>query len=162
MSLTPIADAYSNEGDKNANYGGSSSLASRGTYGYVSYLRFAFPAAPAGQRLTKAVLRIQTNSSDFAGSPQPHTVSLASNSWSEDLLNWNNQPGVTGPTVGSVQAPSFNTPYEALLNASQLEGKVGDNTLAITQSREMTDNIWFWSRNHAAPHVRPQLTLTFS
>ena len=90
FSITPIADTYSNEGDKNANYGGSSSLASRGTFGYVSYLRFAFPAAPSGQSLTRAVLRIHTNSSDFAGSPQPHTVSLASNSWCESELTWNN------------------------------------------------------------------------
>ena len=61
-----------------------------------------------------------------------------------------------------MQAPNFSTPYETTLDASLLRGTVGDNTLAITQSRALGDNIWFWSRNHAAEHLRPRLTLTFS
>ena len=78
LTLSPTADAYGNAGAPSSNYGTSASLASRGTSGYASYLRFVLPAAPAGTTLTGASLGIRTSTDATAGSTDVQTLSLAS------------------------------------------------------------------------------------
>ncbi|MDP9417442.1 MAG: DNRLRE domain-containing protein [Actinomycetota bacterium] len=161
-TVTPTADTYANAGATTTNYGASSSLASRGSPGAVSYLRFALPPAPAGQRLTGAVLRFRTSTETTAGSAEPHMVALADDTWSEDTLTWANRPAVSATAVGTITgATAASTPYSAELDAQALAGLVGSTrTLAVTNTG--TDSLWFWSRNHATAGYRPELVLTYS
>ena len=161
VSRTPTADTYANEGAASTVYGATSSLASRGSLGYVSYLRFVVPAAPSGKTLTGAVLRIRTSSETFAGSASGHSVQFASDSWSETTLTWSNRPARSGSSLGTIAAGAPNTFYDTVLNASALQSLVGaQGTLAITGVD--SDNLWFWSRTHATTTYRPLLILTYS
>ncbi len=162
VTLTPTADTYANQGAPTTNYGNEASLASRGTSGYTAYLRFVLPAAPAGTSLTGAVLKIRTTTDSFAGSTDTHSVSLASDTWTETTLTWNNRPTVSATTLGSltgVTAP--NTAYQATLSASGLASSLASQvTIAVRDTG--TDNLWFWSRTYGTAASRPQLVLTFS
>ncbi len=162
VTVTPKADTYANQGAASANYGTSSSLASRGSPGYVSYLRFAVPAAPSGQTLTRAVLRIRTTSESFAGSPDAQTVQLAYDTWSESSLTWNNRPALFGSALGTITGGTASSKvYEASLSVADLQTLVGkQGTVAVTSAGG--DSFWFWSSNHAATSYRPQLVLTYS
>jgi len=162
LTINPIADAYGNAGASNATYGTSTSLSSRGTVGATSYLRFDIPAAPAGQTLSSAVLRIRTTSLAFAGSLEPHSVQVAENIWDESTLTWNNRPALSGPVLGSIATavdPSIQ--YATPLDVAGLQSLVGSQgTLAVSSAG--TDSLWFWSREHATASFRPQLELTYT
>ncbi len=159
-TLTPTADSYANAGAQSTNFGSTASMSSRGTPGAVSYLRFAMPATPAGKVLTSAVLRVRTTADSFAGSLEPHAVSVAANDWTEDGLTWLNRPAVTGGPLGSITDTVPSTTYSTSLDVFGLAGLAGEQTLAVSNTG--TDNFWFWSREHATASFRPQLTLTFS
>jgi large repetitive protein len=159
--LAPIADTYANRGAATTNYGSTASLASRGSVGAVSYLRFALPAAPAGTVLTGASLQIRTTADSFAGSAEAHQVTLAGNTWDEGTLNWNNRPALTGGTIGTFAAGTNpSSVYSTAIDVAALTDAVGGQvTLGVTNNG--IDNLWFWSRNHPTAGYRPQLALTY-
>jgi hypothetical protein len=161
VTRTPTADSYVNEVAARTNYGRSASLASRGSRGYVSYLRFRMPATPAGKVLVGAQLRIRTSTSSFSGSAVAHDVRLASDAWNPLSVTWRTRPAVTGPRLGAIPGgTASNRPVTAGLDVSALRGLAGrSGTVAITGRG--TDNLWFWSGNHAAPSYRPTLVLTY-
>ncbi len=164
VELPPIADSYANQGDPGANYGNRSSLLSRGTISYISYLRFEFPPTPAGKSLTSAVLRVRTTRNEFAGSAERHSVLLADNSWTEMTINWHNSPAVGRVPVAEFEAPGLDMEVRPSLDVSKLQGPGGfEVTLAITASLSQgTDNLQIWSRNYEVGDHRPLLTLTFT
>lgn len=161
LTVTPVADTYANEGAPNTTFGTSASLASQGgSPGAAAYLRFLVPAAPAGKVLVASSLRVRTNSLDSAGSRYPHQVLLASDSWSEDTMTWNNRaPGISGiGTIGSDTVP--NSVYTVPVDLGVMRGQLGrSTTLALASS--YTDSLWLWSSNHPDASYRPQLVLTY-
>lgn len=163
-ALSPIADAYANEGAASSNFGASSSLFSRGALGGVSYLRFDFPAQPEGRKLTSAELRIATTTLTEAGSGEPHSVWRASDAWDELELTWNNRPPVGPELLGVIEAPEREKVYRTNLDVSELQTLLGRQaTLAITnKSSSMADDLWFWSRSFEGKDRVPELILTFS
>lgn len=162
VTLTPTADTYGNAGATTTNYGTSSSLASRGTSGYATYMRFVLPAAPAGKTLTGATLKLTTSTDATAGTIDPQTISIASDAWVESTLTWANRPAVTGPTLGTLSgATAVSTAYTTTLTPAGLAALLGGNaTISVTASG--TDSFWFWSSNYSGAAARPTLTLTFS
>ncbi|MDP9434976.1 MAG: DNRLRE domain-containing protein, partial [Actinomycetota bacterium] len=162
VSVAPSADSYANQGAAGTNYGSSSSLASRGSSGYASYLRFAVPAAPSGQKLTGAELRFRTSSDSSAGSTDSHSVGFAGDGWTESGLTWNNRPALVGSAFGTITgATATNTAYRAALDVSALQNLPGTTrTVAVTSTGK--DSLWFWSRNHSTSGYRPLLVLTYS
>ena len=159
VSLSATADTYANEGAMTANYGRSSSLASRGSVGAISYLRFGFPAAPNGKSLTGAKLVIKTTTLASAGTVEPHLVKVANNSWNESRLNWNNK-SLSGWTIGTlVNAPAVSTSYSVSLDADVLASLSGAQTLSV--SNDGSDSLWFWSTNSKNAGDRPKLVLTY-
>ncbi len=161
--VRPVADTYVNEAVPGANYGRSSSLASRGELGYISYLRFEIPAAPEGKEVSSAVLRVRTTNDSFAGSAEMHTVQLTSGSWSEDGVTWSNRPELADDDVLGAFAPGSQpgTVVDAVLTAAEFDRLTGEEAgLAVTGSDG--DSLWFWSSNHATASFRPQLVLTYS
>jgi large repetitive protein len=160
LTVAPSADSYVNQGAPTTNYGSSGSLASRGTPGYVSYLRFPVPAAPPGTEVKAARLRITTTGETFAGSADDHTVRAGGNGWTESTVTWNNRPSASGALLGTLTgAAQPATAYSAELDPAQVQALLdGDATLAVTSTG--TDNLWFASNSGAAAS-RPTLVIDF-
>lgn len=162
LMVRPSADTYANAGAPSTNFGSSWSLSSRGSTAAASYLRFSIPAAPAGKTLRSAALQIRTKPESYAGSFDTHAVKVASNSWTESTVTWNERPSVTTQVLGTLAAGTApDKVYSTSLSTSALQSFAGSTrTLAVTSSGK--DNLYFWSRNHVTSSYVPQLVLTYS
>ncbi|WNI26392.1 DNRLRE domain-containing protein [Streptomyces sp. ITFR-16] len=160
VALTPVEDAYVNGVAPNTTYN-DSQLASRGTTPYLAYLRFALPAAPAGQRLTSARLAFRTSSDPTAGSAESHTLVPVTGAWTESTVTYNTRPSLATTVLGTISgATDISTGYSVDLNAPALGGALGSSySLALTNSG--TDSLRIWSGEVATAAQRPQLVLTF-
>ncbi|MDP9416420.1 MAG: DNRLRE domain-containing protein, partial [Actinomycetota bacterium] len=161
VKTTATADTYANQGAPSMNYGGSTSLFSRNSPGQVSYLRFSIPSTPFGTRLAGAALRLRTVSDATAGSVDPSTVAVASDSWVETGVTWDTRPSVSTSKIGTVPAgTSAATVYDVALDVSAMSAFAGSQrTLAVTNTS--ADNLWFWSSEHANRDYVPQLVFTY-
>ena len=95
---------YTSSSAPTTDFGTSGSLAVYGSPDATTVLRFQSPAAPAGQTLTRAILRIRTTSLASAGSANTLNIRSAADSWSETGTLYANRPAVSGPTLGSCPA----------------------------------------------------------
>lgn len=162
VRLAPTADAMVNQGSVEANYGSSNQLASRGSLGYASYLKFDVPATPTGTYLSKATFTVRTTTSSFAGSGEAHQVRLAANDWTEGAVTWGNRPELTGLPLGEFPAGTApNTAYDVKLEPAALAG-AGNGTVSLSVTSLGTDNLWFWSKEQTASSYRPVLELTYT
>lgn len=160
LSMTPIEDAMVNEGARTTNYGTSSQLASRKSTGYESYLRFKMPVIPEGMGVVKAALTVSSSTSTFAGSVEPHVVSLVTGSWDEGAVTWNNRPAL-GERLGAYESPAaVNQTYSAVLDPVALSGVKSEEVLNLAVSGTGADNFWFWSANQSQQQLQPRLQLT--
>lgn len=161
VRLEPVADTYANELAASTNYGTSSSLASRGSAGYESFLRFAIPAPPAGKKLVSAVLTVHTSNLDGAGSTDEHQVRQADNNWDEKSLTWKNRPARSTKLLGTFKnAKAMNSTYSTYLVATEIT-KLANSQATFSVTSTGTDNLWFWSADHANAGLRPDLVLTY-
>ncbi|WP_363325573.1 LamG-like jellyroll fold domain-containing protein [uncultured Streptomyces sp.] len=160
VALTPTEDAYVNGVAANTTYD-DTQLAARGTTPYLGYLRFALPAAPAGQHVTAARLTFRTSSDATAGSAESHDVVPVTGAWSESSVTYNTRPALAGTVLGTISgATALSTDYAVELDASALGGALGSSfSLALTGSG--TDSLRVWSGEVATAAFRPQLILTF-
>lgn len=160
VALTPTEDAYVNGVAPNTTYN-DSQLASRGTTPYLACLRFALPAAPAGQRLRSARLTFRTSSDPTAGSAESHTLVPVTGAWTESTVTYNTRPSLATTVLGTISgATDISTDYSVELNAPALGGALGSSySLALTNSG--TDSLRIWSGEVATAAQRPQLVLTF-
>lgn len=160
VTLTPTEDAYVNGVAANTTYD-DNQLASRGTTPYLGYLRFALPAAPAGQELKAARLTFRTSSDSTAGSAEPHTLVPVTGAWTESAVTYNTRPSLATTVLGTISgATAVSTDYAVELNAPALGGALGSAySLALTSSG--TDSLRIWSGEVATAAYRPQLVLTF-
>jgi Concanavalin A-like lectin/glucanases superfamily len=160
VTVAPSADSYVNQSAANSNYGSTGSLASRGSPGYVSYLRFPVPAAPPGTEVKGARLRIATTAEDFAGSTDAYTVRVADNGWSESTVTWANRPSASGALLGTLTgAAQPSTAYSVELDPDEVQALLGgDTTVAVAGTG--TDNLWFASNGGPAAS-RPALVIDF-
>lgn len=160
LTLTPTEDAYVNGVAANTTYD-DTQLASRGTTPYLGYLRFALPAAPAGQQLRSARLTFRTSSDATAGSAEPHTLVPVTGAWTESAVTYNTRPSLATTVLGTISgATAVSTDYSVELNAPVLGGALGSAySFALTSSG--TDSLRIWSGEVATAAYRPQLVLTF-
>ncbi|WP_327712895.1 DNRLRE domain-containing protein [Streptomyces sp. NBC_00464] len=160
VTLTPTEDAYVNGVAANTTYN-DNQLASRGTTPYLGYLRFALPAAPAGQELKSARLAFRTSSDSTAGSAEPHTLVPVTGAWTESAVTYDTRPSLAATALGTISgATAVSTDYSVELNAPALGGALGSAySLALTGSG--TDSLRIWSSEVATAAYRPQLVLTF-
>ncbi|MFJ1588795.1 DNRLRE domain-containing protein [Kitasatospora albolonga] len=160
VSLLPTEDAYVNSVAANTNYN-DQQLASRGTTAYLSCLRFALPAAPAGQVLKGARLTFRTSSDATAGSTDSHTVVPVTGARTESAVTYNTRPALAASVLGTITgATAVSTDYSVELTAPALGGALGSAcSLALTSSG--TDSLRVWSSEAGSAASRPQLVLTF-
>ncbi len=162
VSLLPTSDGYVNAGAPSNNYGSTSSLSSQGDTAAIAYLRYDVPLPPSGTTLTSAALRIRTASTSEAGSADPQSVYVTSDSWSESSLDWNNRPASTGSAVAGLGGgPRINTSYTLPLSLSAAKTFPGNRrTLSVRSAGR--DELRFWSREYADWTQQPTLVLTYT
>lgn len=161
LTLTPSEDTSLNQGAPNTAYGSSASLASRGSPGYTSYLRF-LPGAqvPEGMTLRSATLRLYTTTESIAGSVDQHTIHPVTGSWTEAAATWNTRSALATTLLGAVAPTTVNTAYTVDLDPAALASMLaGPVDLGVTSTG--TDNAWFYS-SEASTARRPVLTLVFA
>ena len=105
VTFTPVADAFVNRNQPNDNKGSSTVLRLRGD-AKRSYLRFNVAGLPSGESVTKATLRVFATSGPMCAQGA-QVLRAANDTWGESTITWNNQPGPTGPVLGS--APSWSS-----------------------------------------------------
>ncbi|MEU3467404.1 DNRLRE domain-containing protein [Streptomyces sp. NPDC006687] len=161
VQVTAAEDTYANAGAPDTNYGGSSSLAVRGTSLYTSYLRFTLPAAPAGKVLTSASLSVKTSTMAGAGTTDTVSVVPVTAAWTEDQTTYTNRPGTGAPALGAFPGiPDGSAVHTAGLDTAAVAAALGGSySLALTSTG--TDALWLWSSEAAASEATPRLTLTF-
>lgn len=161
VTVADAADMYTSSQAPNTNYGTSTSLAAYGTPAITSVMRFGLPAAPAGQTLSAARLRIRTTSIASAGTANTLNVRTASDSWSESTTTYASRPALGSAVLGSLAGASTpNTAYWINLDASALRPLSGATTLAVQGTGN--DSFWFWSRRQTTTSYRPMLELTYT
>ena len=160
VAVVDVADTYTGSSAPLSENGLSASLAVYGTPDTTSVLRFVLPAAPAGQVLTEASLRVRTTTITSAGSANAAQVRLASDGWAETGTFYANRPTLSGPVLGTLPGGTLRSEsYDIALTASALAGVTGSTTLAIVGTG--SDSLWLWSRQ-ASASLRPVLNLTYS
>lgn len=161
LTLTPTADTYVNAGAPATATGSFTTLATRGTSAYITYMRFnASAQVPAGQHLVSATLKFSTTADAFAGSADPQQTVAMAGDWSEATTTYNNRPQTNGALLGTLAGPTApNASYSIPLDAAAVSAALaGDINFSMQSSG--TDNMWFFSRE-AAVAKRPVLVLNF-
>lgn len=161
--VRPSADTWVNANSTTKNYGGTTTLATRGTPAAVSYLKFVVPAAPAGHTLQSIVLSFRTTSTSGSGSANAQYARVTTDGWTEGSLTWNNRPTASGTLLGSISsANALSTTYKVTLNAATLLASktVGGNVnVALTSAGN--DNLAIYSAQYATSAYAPTLTFTW-
>jgi hypothetical protein len=155
------ADTYVNGAATTTSYGTHQQLAVRGSSAYESYLRFSVPAAPSGQVLRSAALRVRVSDDSVAGSADTFRVVPVTGSWSEASTTYATRPALGTTQLGTLTAPD--TPggtHSVTLDAASVRAALG-GTLNLALTSDGTDSLWLWSREAASTSYRPQLVLTF-
>lgn len=161
VQVTAAEDTYANAGAPDTNYGGSSSLAVRGTSFYAGYLRFNLPAAPAGTVLKSATLSVKTSTMSGAGTTDTVSVVPVTGSWTESGTTYNNRPALGGPALGGFAGvPDGSAVHTTGLNTAAVAGALG-SAYGLALSSAGTDALWLWSSEAQANEGTPRLTLTF-
>jgi hypothetical protein len=156
ITLNPTADNFAAKIDPRVNYGKSAILSvDAGTRAEDSLMKFDL-AALSGKTITSAVLKYRISTDSNAGSGGVQNINtVASNSWDENSLNWNNMP-VMGPVIASVNGGSAGSWKEVNLTTG-IKGHEGQLfSIGMTQTSE--DGLDFYSRESADP---PKLVINY-
>lgn len=150
LTCAPLADAYAEENQPQANYGGSRKLVADNMVRRTAFLRFELPELPAP--VSQATLRLYA----MDGSTDGPVLYPASTDWSEDTLTWEKSPLLTGAPLGDVGAVPNYTWVEYDVTAVVRGGGAYGFAL-VTESRNGVD---FASKEHANKDWAPRLVLT--
>lgn len=161
LSLTPAEDTYVNQGAPNAVTGAATSMASRGSSAYQSFLRFT-PGTeiPAGMHLVSASLRLYTTSDTFSASLDRHSIRGISGNWSEAATTFNTRPALGSGELGRLEPAAINTAYTVPLDTAAVSDMLS-GSVELSISSAGTDNAWFYTKE-ASSTRRPVLTLVFA
>lgn len=164
MTLSPVADAYVNDGaSASTNFGSSTNLVCKlittaTNFTRVSFLRFDLSGITSSP--VAASLRLSPISVSIAGI---HAVAaVATNSWTESSVTWNNQPNPNSPaTAFWLPALGIRTSCDVLPAVLTRTGDTVD--LAVSTFAPTTDGyVAYASRENAVATNRPSLDLVFA
>jgi hypothetical protein len=162
-TVAPAADAYVRDGTATTNFGADPTLqvkvtASAGTNRIV-YLRFPLPAGSVGQ----ARLRLHgARASGAAASIADAVYGVASTTWSETGITWNNRPSIGAVQANGVDVATLSQYYEWDVSSYVVAQKAAGAT-AVSFAVQMGTNTTagpdtFDSREAASN--RPELVLS--
>jgi hypothetical protein len=159
--LSPIADAYVQQGSPGMNFGASTSLLVKtqngSTNNRIAYLKFSLGAAAAP--VQRATLRLYGNST--TANSNDGALAVADTSWTETGITWGNKPPAGAHLAAVVVAPALRY-YEWDVTAyvkSQQTGGAGVVSLAVTMDSSAARPPDAFNSREAADHP-PQLVVT--
>ncbi|WP_129839561.1 LamG-like jellyroll fold domain-containing protein [Streptomyces sp. RFCAC02] len=159
--VAPDADTYVNAAAASTVYGTHQQLAVRGSTAYESYLGFDLPAAPPGQVLKGAALRVRVSGDSVAGSVDDFAVVPVEGAWSESGTSWGNRPALGDTAIGGLSSPdALGGVYTVPLDLATVRAALGGG-FDVALTGEGTDSLWIGSRDASSSANRPQLLLTF-
>ncbi|SFC68713.1 LamG-like jellyroll fold domain-containing protein [Streptomyces aidingensis] len=157
--VTPVADTYVNEFAAGSAYGTHQQLVTRDYPGYLAYMRFEVPAAPSGQVLKSAALRLTLTTDSTAGSADDTQFVPATSAWDESTT-WNTRPTLGSTVYGTISGAT--TPggvYTVPLDTAEIGALLG-STLDMGGVGSGGDTLRWYSRE-ASSGSQPVLVLTF-
>ncbi|TDC24199.1 DNRLRE domain-containing protein [Streptomyces sp. 8K308] len=159
--VTPTADTYVNGAATTTNYGTHQQLAVRGSSAYESYLNFRLPAAPAGQVLESAALRVRVSDDSVAGSVDDFQVVPIDGAWDEAGTTYATRPALSSTVLGTLSAPDApGGVYSVPLDLATVRAALGGD-FDVALRGDGTDSLWLWARETGQTGYRPQLVLAF-
>jgi len=166
LTLAPAADAYVRDGTSaGSNFGTATTLVVKNPTAAgnnrITYLRF--PLAGVGANIVSAKLRLYGNR-PVAHSATDSAYAVASTSWSETGINWNNRPAL-GESQGAGPAVGLTAQYWELdaLNWVRAQRAAGaaSVSLAVVMDQPTNESPDTFSSREAASN-RPQLVVEFT
>ncbi|AUP77596.1 CBM96 family carbohydrate-binding protein [Flavivirga eckloniae] len=153
VTLSPIHDAYTQNGSNNNNNLIRVENTSRARIGYLQY-----DLSGINGSITSAQLKMTCNSDAGNGSLSISAALANSNNWTESNVSGSNAPSSSG-TLATKQGP-FNpgNTYTWDLNTSSLSG--GGNVSLILTASSGSDDVAFASKENSA--TEPQLVITYN
>ena len=154
LTFAPEADARVEQANPGSNYGTSNSLRmdldTDGGEDIDTFMRFA--VAGITGRVTSAKLRLRSTGDTIHGVG----VHTAAGGWTEDGLNWSNQPAFAPGSIAQVNG---------IANQQWVEWDVtsavaGDGAINLRLTPTGDDGVTFHSREASNKTVRPQLVVT--
>ncbi len=146
FTLNPVADAFVNASNPATNYGADTQLRVDGSPVTTSYLRFSVSGLSGS--VTRAILRVYANSALNTGIAAQR---VASNTWSESTLDYDN-----APAVGSVVASSSVISASTWVSLDVTSYVAGNGTYSIALTSTNPTALSLASRESAN---KPQLVL---
>ncbi len=146
-----VADSFTSRKSASSNYGAKAALSVDGenrSEAKRAYLKFVVSGVGA---VKKATLRIFITGSSKNGP----ALYLTTNSWSENLLNWSNQPALIGAAIEDKGAVSAGTWVQ--YNVTNSVAADGTYSFAVVPTSD--DSVFFSSREAASN--RPELLLEY-
>lgn len=162
QTLSPTGDAYTDSANPTTVYNTTQMWVRTSGPEMRSYLGFTLPAAPAGESLVGARLRVRTTTDGAAGSAAAIAVNLGSGAWAETTLNHNNRPTLS-TALGTLPADSTSdTEYLVDLDEAVLAPLLGTAVTVALSTTGPVDGFGIWSREYAVSAHRPALQLDFA
>ncbi|WP_424211698.1 DUF7594 domain-containing protein [Streptomyces sp. BI20] len=160
--VTASEDTYINQGAPSTAYGTANSLAVRGSGSlYESYLRFTLPAAPSGQVLKAASLRLKTTTQTGAGTADTVSVVPVTGDWTGAGTTFNSKPTLGTTALGSIAGiPDGSAVHNVDLDTASVAALLG-TTSSLGLTSNGSDPLWLWSSEATAADATPELVLTF-
>lgn len=160
LTLTPLADAYVNGGNRNTNFGADSLLLVRGTTTGSdirrSHLRFALPQ---NGPIQKATLRLYGRNTSSNATTQVYVSGLDTAVWTEAGISYATAPGIGNVAVGSIpvgpQAQYYELDVTAYVRTQQSRSR---NAVFVLRDT-LTQNLLFSFFSKESSSFPPQLVV---
>ncbi len=165
---SPIADSYVNQNDANKNYGGFSELQirSENNKNKRTFIKFDFNF-PAGTTILSSSLKLYLKSAPTIS--RNYEVWRVANFWTENGINWNNQPGVASNPTDSIPSGTTKNVWLSWNVTSDVQGFVdgvySNYGWMLKDSQENSSTAYeakFHSRESNNIELRPILEIQFS
>jgi uncharacterized protein (TIGR03437 family) len=148
LTINPHEDAYVQLSSPTTNYGSASSLRVRKSSSEQlnSYLKFGISGVTGAVISAKLRLKV-TNASNDGGSVHKVSNNYAnsSTSWSENGLNWNNAPPISGTPLSSVGAVNSSSFVEFIVTPAI----TGNGTVSFAIKNNSSDDVHYSSTEGA-------------
>jgi hypothetical protein len=173
QTLKPIEDAYVDQINPSANYGGMSSLKVYNSGNMfvgecLAYLKFNLSEIPAGISVESAKLRLYATI--FVTSTHQISAFYSSdNTWTEFGITYDNRPSfkVTSSSTTTVSSPSKWYEWDVTTDVQATLGTLGKKITIVLKSDyyEGADWVWFESRDQQYTWMQgymPELVISYS
>jgi len=153
-TIAATADSYVVSAKPTTNFGTLTPLRVR-NQSKMTYVRFAVPAPPSDQAISRATLQIYSGSTSLC---PVEVLRAANDSWTETGITWKNQPGVTGTALASTSWTT--TGYKSFDVTTVVTG--GDVSFVLRHAAGCTATSDTTLRSREGTSNRPRLVVELS